>query len=371
MAYYLRHYFNPDFDHTTLKPRPLPRGKADMRNLGYVQNVRPGQILAELTPWENEPNPDPRFIVEDPILPAGRHTAPAPGNPLRLVALEAGYVFYSQGLITVKTLLNVRGNVDFHTGNIHFVGNVHVHHNVGSGFFVKGADVLVDGGVQGGLVRARGDLAVQEGARGYFHANCVLVAGRHMRIGFADKAELRVRRDLDIGDALHSVLLVGCNLMVRKSLTGGICRVGHQAVIRGDLGAASLTPTQVFMGQNPFLTRPLHRCDERREKARRVIEQCEPLAGHLPPDANGCARRLDKARRIVAVLDRQHARFAAALRQAMDRQPPSCLLVEGTVHPGVTIAIGGAKLAVEQPLRRVRFELRGDAVATLPFENAP
>lgn len=370
MAYYLRHYFNPDFDHTTLKPRPLSGGKADMRNLGYVQNVMPGQTLAELVPLESEPEPDPRFIRDAPVLPVGRHTAPAPDNPLRLVALEAGYVFYIQGLIAVKTLLNVRGSVDFHTGNIQFVGNIHVHHDVSSGFSIKGADVLVDGGVFGGRVRARGNLAVREGARGDFHVNCVLLAGRNMRVRFADKAELRARSDLDIGNALHSVLLVGGNLLVRGNLTGGVCRVGGQAVIGGDLGTASLTPTRIILGSDPFLSRPLHRCDERLEKAQRVVEQCSPLAAHLPPDANDCARRLHKTRRIAAVLTRQHAWLLTALCQTMDENPPSRLLVEGAVHPGVTVTIGEASLAVEQPLRRVWFERRDDAVVVLPVEDA-
>ncbi len=34
-----------------------------------------------------------------------------------LLATAAGYVYREEGLIAVKTLLNVRGGVDFHTGN--------------------------------------------------------------------------------------------------------------------------------------------------------------------------------------------------------------------------------------------------------------
>ena len=75
MTYYLHHYFDPNFDHTALKPRPLSGGKADLRNLGYVQNVLPGQILAELIPLEylreENANLDPRFILEKPEFPAG------------------------------------------------------------------------------------------------------------------------------------------------------------------------------------------------------------------------------------------------------------------------------------------------------------
>ncbi len=370
MPWYLRHFFDPDFDHTALKPRPLPRGRCDMRNLGYARNVLPGQVLAELTPLEPdgdtpEAAPDPRFILDAPVLPAGRHTAPDPRHPLRLLATAAGYVYREAGLIAVKTLLNVRGSVDFHTGNIAFVGKVHVHHDVGSGFTVRGADVLVDGGVFGGRVKARGDLAVRGGARGD-NANCLLSAGRNLRVGFADKAELRAGNDLDIDHALHSVLLAGGKILVRRNLNGGECRARRALAVGGDLGHASLVSTLVVLGDDPVWSRPLRRCSERLHKAQRIVEQCAPLAGRLPPDANDCARRLARARREAHILEKQKAFLQAGLERAREGQRPSRLAVTGCVHPGVRLVLDGATLDVENPIRGARFERRGDEVIVLP-----
>ena len=370
MPWYLRHFFDPDFDHTALKPRPLARGRCDMRNLGYARNVLPGQVLAELTPLapaggESGAEIDPRFILDAPVLPAGRHTAPDPRHPLRLLATAAGYVYREEGLIAVKTLLNVRGGVDFHTGNIAFVGKVHIHRDVGSGFTVRGTEVLVDGGVFGGRVRARGDLAVQGGARGD-NANCLLSAGRNLRIGFADKAELRAGNDLDIDQALHSALLAGGGIVVRRNLNGGVCRARRALAVGGDLGHASLAPTLVILGDDPAWSRPLRRCSERLDKARRTVDQCAPLAGHLPPDANDCARRLARARREAHILEKQRAFLQAGLERARERQRPSRLVVTGCVHPGVRLVLDGAILDVESPIRGARFERRGDEVIVLP-----
>lgn len=370
MPWYLRHYFDPDFNHTTLKPRPRPRGRSDPRDLGYVRNVRPGQVLAELVPLDNpavnEADLDPRFILADPVLPAGRHTAAAPGHPLRLTATAAGYVYREAGFIAVKTLLNVRGDVDFHTGNIAFVGKVHVHGGVGCGFAVKGADVLVDGGVSGGRVKALGDLAVRHGARGE-NANCLLIAGRNLRASFADKAELRAGNALDIGQSLHSVLLAGGKALVRRNLNGGVCRARFAAAVGGDLGHASLTATLVVLGDDPLWSRPLHRCAERLAKARRVVDQCAPLAGHLPPNANDCARRLARARRAAGALEKQRDFLQARLERSREGQPLSRLAVAGCVHPGVRLVLDGAVLDVEDPIHRARFERRGDEVAVLPL----
>lgn len=48
MAYYLRHFFNPDFNHKKLRPETLKDGDVSQHYLGYVQNVVAGQVLAEV-----------------------------------------------------------------------------------------------------------------------------------------------------------------------------------------------------------------------------------------------------------------------------------------------------------------------------------
>ena len=87
MWYYIRHYFDPDFDHLHLKPIADSKGRVNLRNLNYVQNVVKGQVLAEVLPIaENmSPLPERRFIMRDPILPAGANTEPDPKNPNRLL----------------------------------------------------------------------------------------------------------------------------------------------------------------------------------------------------------------------------------------------------------------------------------------------
>ncbi len=49
VQYYLRHYFNPDFDYLNLKPGG-DSGSTDVYSLGYVPNVIAGQVLAEILP---------------------------------------------------------------------------------------------------------------------------------------------------------------------------------------------------------------------------------------------------------------------------------------------------------------------------------
>lgn len=115
--YYLHHYFDPDFTHTNLSPQEAIDGSVDYRYLGYVQNVVAGQVLAEVIDLEKYPNMrrDPRFIYHEKRIPCGPNTSPHIHNPNTIIATTNGYVFYYNGLICVKKLLNIRGNLGFHT----------------------------------------------------------------------------------------------------------------------------------------------------------------------------------------------------------------------------------------------------------------
>ena len=99
MRYYLQHFFDPDFDHTTRKPdeNAIRNNTLDLFNLGYVQNVIKGQILAQIVPLDSlSQRPDPRFILDTVDFPAGQNTYIDPEYPQYLLAATNGYVFYNE-----------------------------------------------------------------------------------------------------------------------------------------------------------------------------------------------------------------------------------------------------------------------------------
>ena len=191
MQYYLRHYFNPDFDYLRPKPGVGEDGESsDLYSLGYVQNVIAGQLLAEVIPLEQAgAEPDPRFVLSRPVLPGGANTRVDPAYPNYLLSTSNGYVFYNSGKITVKRLLNVRQDVSFRTGNIFFVGDMAVHGSVRSGFSVQANNLRIMGMVEGGVARARRDLMVDGGARGGAGQHCLLDAGDKLLTPFLEKID--------------------------------------------------------------------------------------------------------------------------------------------------------------------------------------
>lgn len=364
MPHYIRHHFDPDFNHQQLKPRETDTGSVDHYNLGYTQNVIKGQLLAELLPLE-EVDPetvDRRFVVEKPILPMGMHTRINPVNPSQLLADANGYVFYLDGRIAVKRLLNVRRDVDFHTGNVVFVNDVVVHGSVRTGFSVQGRNILVKDLVEGAVLTAEESIVLETGVKGAKRAE--LNAGKSMRMPFAESATLMTGENLLIdGSCLHCSLYVGRNLAVRERLLGCSAYCSVNAVIHEQLGGGDRrTLTQVILGYDPAL---LHKLE--------VLEYAiEDLQEELAELESNCAKSLtyreeygekcEAMRKKLGFLRHRRQKMTKKLEAGQNLE--ECrLAVPGEVRPNVEISIGQAFLRVTEPLRDVFFYLDGDEIA--------
>ena len=372
-SYYLRHYFDPDMDHLALKPRVNSGNEADRYNLGYVQNVISGQVLAEVIPLtEIGSTPltslNPRFFLSKPEQPQGPNTRIDPAYPQYLLADANGYVFYHEGLITVKKLLNVRGDVDFHTGNIFFVGDMSVHGNVRAGFEIQANRILVKGMVEGGVVRARGDLALQGGARGGVSDRCLLTAGSNLRLPFVEKAELRAGGTIYVERTCqHATVFVGSSLVVKDRLQGGVIHARNTVYVANQLGTSTAAPTAIFLGYNALRIRQLEKLDLRLDELATRVTHYTAVAGHLPPDSTATSRKLAMAKQKLELLKQRREQLWGALAED-ERQTDACrLVVPGTVHPGVEVSIGRAFLAVDTVYRNVVFQLQNDEITVTPY----
>lgn len=362
-------------DHLRLKPAETGREGSDLYNLGYVQNVIIGQVLARMLPLESASAPDPRFVLERPVLPAGPNTHVDPRHPTYLLAKCNGYVFYHQGLITVKNLLNVRGDVSFHTGNIFFVGDLAVHGSVRAGFEVQANNVLVKGMVEGGTVRARRNLAITGGGRGGAGAHCVLDAGGTLRSNFLEKLEARAKSNILVEtNCLHCNIYGGANVVVQDRAYGGSIHVYGSLLVRGQLGNVAAVPTRAFLGYDPMCIRQLERVESRIATLSETITHLTAVAGHLPPDANAATRKL-----VDFTENREHllvTRSDLWKSLHLDEQFSSrCrLVVYGKVYPGVEVAIGKEFMQVDSLMENVLFCLEDDGIVVKPappFKEAP
>lgn len=241
--------------------------------------------------------------------------------------------------------------------------------DVGYGVRVKGRNVELYGSVTQADVRARMDLWAKGGARGDFRRNCHIVAGHNIQLVFSDKAVIRAGHDIEVENSLHSDLTAGRMLHVRGNIIGGLGWAGQILLVRGQVGTDAFTPTQLQLSCHPEMGRAIIRTSSKMPDYERIVQRCEPLAAHLPPDANDAARRLAKARRMVRIF-RKQLDFLNQRQQGLpERSNNASIFVLGTIYPGVRVTIDGISLNIETPLKRVRLFRTGDSITVSPLAS--
>lgn len=373
MQYYLRHYFNPDFDYLRPKPGVGEDGESsDLYSLGYVQNVIAGQLLAEVIPLEQAgAEPDPRFVLSRPVLPGGANTRVDPAYPNYLLSTSNGYVFYNSGKITVKRLLNVRQDVSFRTGNIFFVGDMAVHGSVRSGFSVQANNLRIMGMVEGGVARARRDLMVDGGARDGAGQHCLLDAGDKLLTPFLEKIEARARGNMVVEKyCLYSTVYAGANMVVREQVYGSTINAYGSVYVGRQLGNKAAISTKIYLGYDPLSIRQLEKIDKIISGLSQSITHLKAVAGHLPPDANEASRKLVRLVEQRERIMKQRNMLWSKLYLDENYMQNCRLMVPGKVYPGVEISVGRAFMLVERPYENVLFRLCYDDIIVEPLPPA-
>lgn len=369
MTYYLHHYFDPFFDHTKLVPAVESRGRVDHHCLEYVQNVVSGQVIAELVPIADDSDViDTRFLQESPTLPAGPNTVINPENDKQLLAAHHGYVFYYEGLISVKKLLNIRGPVDFHTGNVIFINDLCVEGVVKTGFELQARNILTQDIVEGANIRALNDFIAEQGIKGA--KNALIDAGGNIRVAFCENCELRSGQDILIqGSALHTQISLNGSLVVKGRLQGGKVYANNMVYVAEQLGGGINTATSIIMGYPPSLLLKLEGIEDKISITESKIDQLRQISAKSDLHREEYSQSLSLEKRRLAALRREQQRIMTLMNK--NANTDLCrVVVPGTIRPGVEISIGRHYTKINDYLENVTVslrdgELRFDSPATI------
>ncbi|MDL2210206.1 FapA family protein [Desulfovibrio sp. OttesenSCG-928-O18] len=411
MPYYVRHYFQPDFNHNSIRPVVMADGHTYAHFLGYVQSVVAGQVLAELVYLDSLPEGcvpqdaplpdidpeelpptlesaipvqkaiseqegekqdyktflsrigemDPRFIYNNPVFPLGPNCERDPENPNRILSRINGFCFYHQGLITVKRMLNVRQDVNFRTGNIIFAGDILVHGDVYPGFRITGRNLRIKGRIDGGILRAGGTVVAESGIKGSPKAE--INAQNTVRLANCEHARIITSGNCIIdGNCMHSDLFVGGSVIVKGRLQGGNVHSNGLVYVKEQLGSSQGAATRIALGYNPLDFLHLQELNAMQEDQSQRLQHHNARVRKGPHFAAESAPFQELATSKLAVIKTmQHAawrKFSADMRRAYRTR----VIVPGIVHPGVEISIGRAYSKIIDEQRDVFYCLHEDEV---------
>jgi len=363
------------------------KGRVDYRELGLIQSVEAGGVLAEKEPAEPGRagvdvfgNELPATNGRDVFLRPGRNTEMS-SDGMVLRALIAGGVNLAQEMVNVDAVYQVNGDVSLATGNIDFAGTVEVRGRIPDGFQVKAqGDIIVGRTVESAFLEAGGNIFVRGGALG--RGGGLLKAGGDIVVKFAESANLQADGDIVSGELImHSHTLCGGNLRLvgrRAAIIGGDHIVGGMVYCK-ELGAVGGSRTTVKVGVPPrvlqeltkleLLRQQLQEKQKRVEMAIQTIER-EQEAGKQEEHHQTQLKQLTKLKKDIETRDESLVREKEKLQNFSECDPRAAIHVADRAYKGVALAIGPARLTLKDEFRFTTFHNRKGRVAATTFAGS-
>lgn len=318
--------------------------RVDYSSLNLVQNADKGEVICEAVPPVK--GISGRTVYDEEIpgkdgkaaqLPRGRNTEISEDGT-KLVAAQAGHVEFSGRSFQIKTILEINGNVDYTTGNINFLGDVHIRGDVCSGFTVRAVgDITVDGVVESGEVEAGGDLIVVKGIVG--NRDSVIRAHHNIYARYLENSIVHARGNLQTDCILHSEVYCDGEVKVlsgKGAVIGGYIRAarGIEAKV---IGSKSESNTNIALGGQPC-------ADFEREVLFKEIDglKKEMLKLERQPESPARTKRMAKIRLDLSVGRMklgQYDKDLEKLKEKLEEQGGSRLRCQ-LAYPGLILTIG-------------------------------
>ena len=402
------------FDYAVeVEPQPvtfLEDGSVDFKALTLAPLLEPGQLIGANIPAQPG---IPGMDIRGRELKArdGQDVAVDVGQNVRLVR-EKGhpdrYVAEIEGelaqvdrrrqsppvlQLAVHETKTVAGDVDYHTGNIDYPGNVHIQGSVRAGFTVKaeGNVVVGDSLDDGARVTAGANVAVKNGIIG--EKTRVAAAGG-VYAKFVNEAKVRAKGEVVVSEYIlnasvqsaDSVSVLGLSQSPNRGMIAGGFVVAGQEIQAQRIGTESAGPTNLVAGVDPALLQQGTNLKKWIDKYQAVIrkmlralevESVDPakikgILYNLLLTAQGPRRKaVGAAVKDLVELQSRCAKSVAERKQLEQRARELALagaiVVAGTVAVGTVLRIGEHSRVIREDASAVvsvRFSLvrQGDKV---------
>ncbi len=353
-------------------------GRINFYELNTIENVRAGQVLARKVSSDVGSRPGYRITGEEIPPPpmeeakflVGKNTEVSEdGRELR--ATIDGHVVYIDGRINIEPVYEVKGNVDFGTGNINFLGSLFIEGGVKDGFKLRAeGDIQIKGGVGRAKLTAKGSIRIDEGI--YADHLGSVWAGKDIICKFVEGGDLYAQGSVIVGEeVLHSFIDAEGNVIVngkRGSIVGGRIRAKEEVIAR-TIGCEQETTTSIEVGIEPKIRKEMLALKKIFGKTLREFEMVKANIMGLRKKGGQDKELLKKllqtqhhlARKLVMFKERKEA-FEVKLA----RSQGGMVKVLDTIYPGVAITIRNVEFVVTEKMKSVTFCYEGGIVKYRP-----
>ncbi|CAG8999820.1 MAG: hypothetical protein CENE_01803 [Candidatus Celerinatantimonas neptuna] len=230
-----------------LRPQPIGHGRVDMRDLGQLCTVKPGDVLMRVIPC-TEGNDGKNVLGE--VLPhhegetyslvAGEGARISDEDPNLLLADAIGLPMEIEHGMRVDDVLAVN-EVNVGTGHINFSGSIVINGNVREGMKVLASgDIHVLGFVDSAYLESGGDILIEKGVIGH-------------KVGDTDQysCELKAEGAIHARNVLYSKFSAGGDVLIERELNHCLVYSRKRVVVSDQSGnRGSLIGGEIEAGEN-------------------------------------------------------------------------------------------------------------------------
>ena len=326
----------------------------DFRAISPFVMVKAEQILARVVP--KTPG-EPGTTVFGKMVPFGKHDVsfPRPGANTRwqdetVVAACDGRFVVAAGSFSVENVLEIRGDVDYHTGHIEFAGDILIHGEIKDGFRVKaGGSIQCLSPIYASEIRCKGDLLAAHGVIGRQTGN--LTVGGSANVRFIENCVVHSDGPIIVKTAIMNSIVTTKDTVLTGS--GGIIIGGNVHAQNGvtayRVGSAMESRTELYCGTDFAIEERLIWIRDKNIALATRLKQLEK--------SGDTARKSTRTAAEIRTLIHRLNESARTLVNKLDRNEEASVTVTGTVHPGVYVEICHVPFIVEREYTGVRFSL--------------
>jgi uncharacterized protein (DUF342 family) len=331
-------------------------GKADYKNQDTITQVTKGDLIVSVPSagiigedgWDVTGKIIPVKSREEAPLEAGknvREEAQSDGG-VKFYADADGELTITDGILAVRELHTVQGDVDLTCGNVKFKGKVHVKGSILSGFtVVAGDDVAIDEVVQAAFVSSDGSIAIGQGIKG--EGRAVVRARKNLKAAFAEQAALIALGNIVLKNGcLRCQIKCNGRLILeteKGNLLGGRVKAKMGASVQ-NLGSPGGAHTEISFGQDYVVKDQIEKEEKLMEALKRRLSELNSRMKKLEIVGSGERQELENVRAdkrgLLKEIEQGRHRLLG-LRDKFEEHFPSQITVRGTFFPGAVVESHG------------------------------
>lgn len=271
-----------------------------------------------------------------------------------VIASCDGRLLHDERSFRVSPVLEIGGDLDYHTGNVDFRGDVMVSGTVKDGFKLKSTgSILCQRTVGATEVSAGGDVILRSGFigrdRGKIHA------GGRFEAKFVENGYVEALGPIRIevgamNSALHTLGMLETG--AKAIIVGGTISAGD-GVDAMHIGSRVGVRTEIYCGTNFSVMQKLELVRDNVMKLAQRIREVERLKASGKGNQSALAELEAKLRAAVTKMNQASIHLIPGL----DKNESAQVVAHGTVYPGVYIEICHIPFIVQREMVKVRFKL--------------